>query len=238
MIPTLLAEINDNKLYAADFGIFEIAKVIDGRKPDGTCNERKRLGIALFSRTETEKTLFFRLRDMLVFLSRTLRHESFTFDRIAPTHAWQHPKNTIGISYHGESLGFLGTLHPLNRNRIDKKAAIVFAEIDMDTFSSLTGSEITYVTPGKFPGIDVDLTFTVAKDVPYGELAAVWTAHACAFLSDVRLIGIYENDFTNSVTVRFTFASAEKTLTRSEIAPYIDTIVAALDAKGITVRNQ
>lgn len=238
MIPTLLACVNDNKLYASSFGIFEIAKVIDGLREDGTCNERKRLGIALFSRTESEKALFFRMRDLLVFLGRTLRHASFSFERTNATHAWQHPKNTIAISYCGEQLGAMGTLHPLNNNAIDKKAAIVFAEIDMDTLSQLGGSEIAYRAPGKFPGIDIDLTFTAGKDVTYGTLAGVWEGMDCSYLTDVRLIDLYESDQSNSITVRFTFASDEKTLTRSEISPYIDAVVAALDRQGISVKNQ
>lgn len=238
MIPTLLACVNDNKLYAPGFGIFEIAKVIDGLREDGTCNERKRLGVALFSRTESEKTLFFRMRDLLVFLGRTLRHASFSFERTSTTHAWQHPKNTIAISYCGEQLGTMGTLHPLNNNAIDKKAAIVFAEIDMDTLSRLGGSEIAYRAPGKFPGIDIDLTFTAGKDVTYGALAGVWEGIDCSYLTDVRLIDLYESTLANSITVRFTFASDEKTLTRSEISPYIDAVVAALDRQGISVKNQ
>lgn len=238
MIPTLLACVNDNKLYASSFGIFEIAKVIDGLREDGTCNERKRLGIALFSRTESEKALFFRMRDLLVFLGRTLRHASFSFERTDVTHAWQHPKNTIAVSYCGEQLGTMGTLHPLNNNAIDKKAAIVFAEIDMDTLSQLGGSDIAYRAPGKFPGIDIDLTFTAGKDVTYGTLAGVWENIDCSYLTDVRLIGLYESEQANSITVRFTFASDEKTLTRSEISPYIDAVVTALDLQGISVKNQ
>lgn len=238
MIPTLLACVSDNKLYAPEFGIFEIAKVIDGRKPDGSCNERKRLGIALFSRIAEEKTLYFRLRDMLACLGRTLRHEAFTFEHTGAEHAWQHPKNTVSVSFRGTALGSMSALHPLNRNLIDKKAAVVFAEIDMDALSLLDGSEIAYAAPSKFPGIDIDLTFTAATDVPYAELEAAWKALECEFLAGVRLVGIYESGDSNAVTVRFTFVSEEKTLTRAEVTPYVDAIVAALDEKGIRVRTQ
>ena len=238
MIPTLLACVNDNKLYAPEFGIFEIAKVIDGRKPDGTCNERKRLGIVLFSRAETEKALFFRLRDMLVFLGRTLRHELFDLTAATAAHPWQHPRNTFSISCRGAALGFMSALHPLNLNLIDKKAAVVFAEIDLDTLSLVADSDITYVQPSKFPGIDIDLTFTADRGVPYAALETVWQARKCEFLSDVRLIDLYESERNNAITVRFTFVSDEKTLTRAEVAPYIDEIVAALDETGVRVRTQ
>ena len=233
-----MACVSDNKLYAPEFGIFEIAKVIDGRKPDGSCNERKRLGIALFSRIAEEKTLYFRLRDMLACLGRTLRHEAFTFEHTGAEHAWQHPKNTVSVSFRGTALGSMSALHPLNRNLIDKKAAVVFAEIDMDALSLLDGSEIAYAAPSKFPGIDIDLTFTAATDVPYAELEAAWKALECEFLAGVRLVGIYESGDSNAVTVRFTFVSEEKTLTRAEVTPYVDAIVAALDEKGIRVRTQ
>ena len=237
LIPTLLASVNDNKLFAPAFGIFEIAKVIDGLKADGTCNERKRLGIAMFSRTESEKTIFFALRDMLVALSRSLRHESFAFASGTPAHVWQHPKNTAEISYADTTLGFMSTLHPLNLNLIDKKAAIVFAEIDLDTLSELAGKEIAYTAPSKFPGIDIDLTFAVAKDLPFAKLASAWNALGCEFLTDVRLVGIYEEEAQNAVTVRFTFVSDEKTLSRAEVTPFVEQIVAALQAEGSAVKQ-
>ena len=237
MIPTLLASVNDNKLYAPEFGIFEIAKVIDGLKADGTCNERKRLGIALFSRTTSEKSLFFRLRDTLAALSRSLRHETFVFASGEVTHAWQHPKNTASVSFGGAELGFMSTLHPLNLNKIDKKAAIVFAEIDLDTLSELDGKEIAYNAPSKFPGIDIDLTFAVGKDVPYATLESAWKSLDCEFLADVGLVGIYEEEAQNSVTVRFTFVSDEKTLSRAEVTPFVDQIIAAIAEKGISVKQ-
>ncbi|MBR7137550.1 MAG: phenylalanine--tRNA ligase subunit beta, partial [Clostridia bacterium] len=237
MIPTLLASVNDNKLYAPEFGIFEIAKVIDGLKADGTCNERKRLGIALFSRTTSEKALFFRLRDTLAALSRSLRHETFAFASGEVTHAWQHPKNTASVSFGGTKLGFMSTLHPLNLNKIDKKAAIVFAEIDLDTLSKLDGKEIAYNAPSKFPGIDIDLTFAVGKDVPYAALESAWKSLDCEFLAEVGLVGIYEEEAQNSVTVRFTFVSDEKTLSRAEVTPFVDQIIAAIAEKGISVKQ-
>lgn len=236
MIPTLLAFVNDNKLYAPEFGMFEIGSVIVGRKADGTCDEKKKLGMVLFSKTATEKELFFRLRDMLNGLSRAIRHTDLTLANAAPTHDWQHPKNTVAISLGGKELGFMSPLHPLNLNKIDKKAAIVFAEIDMAELSTVTGSEIAYNVPSKFPGIDVDLTFTADKDVPYQALESVWSTIPCEYLAKAKLIGIYEGE-QNSITVRYQFVSADKTLTRAEVNPFIDAVIAALDEKGIRVKT-
>ncbi|MBQ5795768.1 MAG: hypothetical protein IIW14_07245, partial [Kiritimatiellae bacterium] len=179
----------------------------------------------------------FRLRDMLAALSRSLRHETFAFASGEVAHAWQHPKNTASISFNGSDLGFMSTLHPLNLNKIDKKAAIVFAEIDLDTLSELSGKEIAYNAPSKFPGIDIDLTFAVGKDVPFATLESAWKPLDCEFLADVSLVGIYEEEAQNSVTVRFTFVSDEKTLSRTEVTPFVDQIIAAIAEKGISVKQ-
>ncbi len=56
MVPTMITYVNENKSYANEFGIFEIARVIEGLREDGLCNERKHLGIALYSRTRAKKT--------------------------------------------------------------------------------------------------------------------------------------------------------------------------------------
>ena len=58
MGPTLLSVLQENRAFSADFGVFEIGRVAEGLGEDGLVKERKKLGIALFSRTQGEKELF------------------------------------------------------------------------------------------------------------------------------------------------------------------------------------
>ena len=45
IIPTQLCQIKINTSFSKEFGIFEIARVVEGLKDDGKCNESKKLAI-------------------------------------------------------------------------------------------------------------------------------------------------------------------------------------------------
>ena len=57
MIPTLLSFVKENRSYADTYSIFEIGHTVDGLRENGTANERKKLGVVLYSRTTSEETL-------------------------------------------------------------------------------------------------------------------------------------------------------------------------------------
>ena len=64
MIPTLLAFAKENKGYSDEYGIFEIGHTVDGLRDNGECNEQNKLGVVLYSKSESEETLFLRARDV------------------------------------------------------------------------------------------------------------------------------------------------------------------------------
>lgn len=237
MIPTLLTVINENKSFGTEYGVFEIARVVDGLKPDGTCNERKKLGIVLFSRDVSEKTLFFRLRDMISLMAANLRHKAVKFQHIDAFHNWQHPVNTAEIALDGEKLGFISTLHPLTAIKIDKKAAIVCAEIDMDTFTEIQKAELDYVEPSKFPGIDIDLTILRDTDVTYKTIEEIIRENGGEYLNSVRVTDVYDG-IISSITLRLSFSSPERTLSMNEIQDVVfGKIVPELEKSEILLKK-
>lgn len=235
MIPTLLSFVNENKGYSTDFGIFEIGKVIDGFDDNNLCRERKHLGIALFSRISDEKTLFFKLRDIVAMIGYDIKHTVLSFENTTATNNWEHPKNTVSILLNGIKIGTMAVLHPLNKNKIDKKSNIVFASIDVDLFSSINSNDIVYSEVSKFPGIDVDLSFIVNSN-KYSEISKEWTENKYDYLTDVKLIDVYEGE-QKSITLRFSFSSNEQTLSRTQIQPMLDNLINNLEKKGVNLKN-
>ncbi len=216
MVPTLLTVVNENKSFGTEYGVFEIARVIDGLREDGTCNERKKLGIVLFSRDCAEKELFFRLRDMLSLMVGNLRHKAVQFTHVDAFHNWQHPVNTVEVKVEDTKLGFISTLHPLTAIKIDKKAAIVCAEIDMDTFMNVGKAELDFVEPSKFPGIDIDLTILRDPNVTYRDIESIIKANGGEFLNSVKVTDVYDG-VISSITLRLGFSSPDRTLSMNEI---------------------
>ena len=234
MVPTMISYVNENKAYANEFGIFEIARVVEGLREDGLCSERKHLGIALYSRTRSEKDVYLGLRDLMASVAAELKHRPFEFRIAEAKHNWQHPRNTADIWLDGVCLGFITIVHPAVQSKIDKKAVIVAAELDMDAFSALPASVIRYDEPSKFPGIDIDLSLVVSDTQTYSALSAAW-ADVTPLLKGVSLIDSYTGA-VKSITLRFTFSSVERTLSKAEVQGWIDTIVERLGAMGVTLR--
>ncbi len=235
MTPTLLSAANENKAYAADFGIFEIARVVEGLKPDGSCNERKKLGILLVSKVKSEQDLYFELLGMVKTLGGSIKHIDLRFSSCEPAHSFQHPKNTAEITFDGNTLGFISVIHPEVIARIDKRAAIVAAELDMNLFSAIPFQTISYDEPSKYPGIDVDLSVIMKPGMTYAGIKAAWESKS-ELLKDVSLIDVFETAEYESITLRFAFSSDEKTLSREEIEPVIAEIIAELAEMGVNLK--
>ena len=237
MGPTLLAFVNENKSFAPDFGLFEIGRVCEGLKEDGMCNERKKLGIALYSRTRSEKELYLELLEILTALGRNIKRAEFTFAHAAPKHQWQHPRNTAVVCYNGKELGWLCTLHPAVLSKLDKKGAAVCAQLDMDAFAAIPATDIAYREPSRFPGIDIDLSLVLPEGITYGQLAPAWAEFDQDTLTGVTLIDSFQQKGFSSITLRFAFSSPERTLSKEEVQPWVDSILQKLAPLGVTLRS-
>ena len=232
MIPTLLSFAYENKGFSDAYGLFEIGHTVDGLLPDGTCNERKKLGVVLFDRTANEETLYYRAHEMLIAIFRTLKHRSPDFVSVEPRFNWQHPVNLSAITLDGGEIGFLTTLHPTVRGKLDKKAAVVAFELDMEIFSSISEKPLAYKEPSRYPGIDIDLSFSASVgSLDFAAIEKTAREVAGEYLKTVSLTDLYDGENGESVTLRFGFSSDEKTLARTEIQPAVDAVVSALSAK-------
>lgn len=236
MMPTMLSFVYENKGYADQYGIFEIGRVIKGLRASGECDERRTFAFSLYSKTESEKETYLKAVSMIRTLCREIKHVEPNFTKITPEHNFQHPKNTAAILIGDARVGTVCTLHPTNLGKLDKTAAVVCCEIDLDTFYLASVSAISYSEPSRFPGIDFDLSMVMVDGVRFCDAAKAWEKQNCPLLTGVTVTDIYESETTKSVTVRLTFSSDEKTLSMDEIQPIVDAIVADLDEIGIKLR--
>ena len=65
MLPTLLVMASENKDFGDKYGIFEIGRVVDGIKADGTSNERKHLGVVLYDKSGNEKAVYLKAVEII-----------------------------------------------------------------------------------------------------------------------------------------------------------------------------
>ncbi len=234
IVPTQLCQVKTNVNFAPDFGVFEIGKVIKGVKEDGLCNEQKKLCVTLYSKTKSLETLYIELSTMLSVIADNIKHKKLTFAPTEATHSYEHPRNLNTISCDGVVLGEIGIVHPTVGKKIDKKAAIVFAEIDVAKFAEIEDAGIHYAEPSRFPAIEVDLSFVTEIFAPIGK--AIENAN-CPLIKNVQVVDTYRDENGKSITVRLTFSHPEKTLTRDEVMDIANSIIDTLAKDNIALKS-
>lgn len=234
IIPTQLCQVKTNTSYSPDFGVFEIGRVVEGVKADGMCDEHKKLAVTLFSKTKSVEQLYFELRDMLSVVIDDIKHKKFEYKSMEATHSYEHPRNLNAIICDGKAIGEIGIVHPVVSKKIDKKAAIVFAQIDVSDFASIQNASISYEEPSKFPEIEIDLSFISDKFEPIAQAIADAKSN---LIKKTEVVDIYVDENSKSITTRITFSHPEKTLTREEVMEIADKVIATLEQKGIALKK-
>ena len=237
MIPTLLSFAKENKAYADDFGIFEIGHTVEGKRENGECDEQNKLGVVLYSKTQGEEALFLRATQAVRELAEDILHKSPEFVSAEPDYDFEHPVNSFDVTVDGAKIGYIAVPHPTVSENIDKKCAIAFFEIKTETFAKTSVGSLKYSEPSKFPAIEIDVTFaTDPQTLVFGKLLESARSAAGELLSDMWLKDIYQGDDGYAVTLRFSFLSRERTLTKQELTPVVEAITKAYSTLGINVK--
>lgn len=237
MIPTQLCQVKSNVSFAPDFGIFEIGRVVNGLDENNLCIENKKLAITLYSKTKNVKDVYFELRDILAVITDDLKHKALTFKKAEPKHSYEHPVNLNTILLDGKEIGTIGIAHPTVSKKIDKKASIVFAEIDVNEFSFTDAAAIMYDEPSKFPPMDYDISIEVPDGVFYATLSECWKSVNSDILKNTKIVDTYDTDTVHSITIRFEFSSSERTLSSNEVQSVMDSVIANLADAGVKLRQ-
>ncbi len=236
IIPTQLCQIKSNTSFSPNFGIFEIGRVVSAVDENNLCVENKMLAVTLFSKTQNVASLYYHLRDILATMSDDIKHKPLTFEAKQATKDYQHPRNLNKIFCDGVEIGEIGIAHPAVSKKIDKKAAIVFAQIDVGKFAKIENASISYEEPSKFPEMEIDLSFVSQRFAPIAEAVKLVNS---SLIKKIEVTDIYDDeaDGTKSITTRLTFAHPEKTLTREEVQEVTDKIINALKEKNISLKG-
>jgi phenylalanyl-tRNA synthetase beta chain len=242
IIPSLLGFVYKNVDIRPEMAMYEIGRVANGLKSDGLCDEKKRLSIVIASKELSEKEVFFKLKEVIeqVLLDVKNIAPRFVEDKEIDKYNYVHPVNSAGILLDDHEIGYFSVLNPKVRNNIDKKLNVAFAEIDIDDMEKVNELPLKYKEISKYPGVTVDLSLLVEKNIPYEGLSKYIDMYPCQYLNKYYLVDIFEDEKLmpgkKSVTVRFEFISMERTLEGHEIQDMVDGLLALLNSKNIELR--
>ncbi|MCR4850080.1 MAG: phenylalanine--tRNA ligase subunit beta [Lachnospiraceae bacterium] len=236
LMQSFLPVINKNKNYKPSFGIFEIGRKVNGTRADGTADEVRTLGVALYSKAEPEKQLYFKGVELVNTVLDELKHKKVNYVKTDCVFDYQHPKNTSDIIVDNVKIGVINTVHPSVLAKITRNAAIVMIEIEMDTLLGIDADDLSFDEPSKFPGIDYDLSLVINEGTRYENIEECWTRDGFKELKDVSVIDMYDNGNIKSVTLRFRFELPDRTLTSEEVQVDIDRILTNLRRVNVELK--
>lgn len=156
------------------------------------------------------------------------------------SHSALHPGKTARITIDGQSVGWLGELHPHWQKKYGLQKNAVLFEIDLDSLLQRTIPTVTEVS--KFPPIRRDVAVLVDNDINVQTLLDGMYAEKSEIVTDISLFDIYRGkdmgDTKKSLAFRVLLQDTEKTLTDAEADSAVTQLIEILKNKfGATLRN-
>lgn len=142
----------------------------------------------------------------------------------------------------GESVGYLGALDDTCRDRFDLQTAIVVAELDLDSLTTLYPPDHQVGELARFPAIERDVSIVVDETVNWQSIASHVHATQPQLLEDLRFVVTYRGKpiakGQKCVTLRMVFRDPAQTLRHDQVDPQVDAVVRRLQTElGAQLRS-
>jgi phenylalanyl-tRNA synthetase beta chain len=154
-----------------------------------------------------------------------------------------HPSQASRLEIGGVSVGMIGSLHPLLKDEYKIRDAVAVAELSFEKIVLGQNVQQTKFSPiSKFPAMDRDLAFVMAKAMPAGRVEEVIRKTAGANLQSVDIFDLFSGaslpEGMKSVAYRLVFQDLTKTLEDTHINSVRDAIVNAVTSElGVQFRG-
>lgn len=214
---------------------FEIGRVFDAKR-----NETTKLAFVFCGQKESEKVENnSKPQNIDLFgFAQKVSDSVGTFELSAMseiTNKFIHPYQNGDIYQNGCKIGYLAKLHPAVQKEFDIDETYI-CEIDFD---KLANNEICATNVSKFQSLKRDLSVLVPKNLEFHKIRTTIDELNINELKSFNLADVYSDeklgDF-ESLTLRFTLQSDEKTLEDDEIIAIMAKITNALADININIR--
>lgn len=158
---------------------------------------------------------------------------------IADQHSSLHPGQSARIEHRGESIGWVGALHPRLIKALGIKGVVYVFELDVAKISQITLPH--YQPLVKFPAISRDLAIIAKNEITFSILYATVTKAAGKHLVNLECIDDYRGAGIpagqRSLLLRLTWQDEARTLVADEVNASVDSIIKMLSSSlNVTLR--
>ena len=162
------------------------------------------------------------------------------FSFVADRHVALHPGQCARIERDGETVGFMGALHPSLLKKLDLNGPVYLFEVTLD---AVTGGKLPrFSSLSKFPESRRDLALLVDQSTAFAQIRTTAVEAAGEFIKQVTLFDVYQGQGIEpgrkSLALGLTWQHPSRTLNDEEINSAVSAVVSALrDRCGATLRE-
>jgi phenylalanyl-tRNA synthetase beta chain len=238
----------------SDVRLFEAGEVFE--KSGDKHNEYRRLAFAATGNlappsvhSGARPVTFFDIKGDTEQLLAAFDHKSLYFDDKAP--AYYHPGRSARAVLDGQTVAYLGQLHPAVAAARKLRQDVFLAEVMLERLYKHSLREPKYQRFSKFPTVDRDFSFIFDDAVTFERIRSAIEALNIVELQSFVPVEIYRGEKTHpgktgpsgapgkySTLLRAEFQSQERTLRDDEVAQWSAQIVKTLEGLGGTLRAQ
>ena len=146
------------------------------------------------------------------------------------SHPALHPGQTAAVVRRGETIGYLGKLHPSVQKQLDLPQAPFLFELKQAPLLDAVLPHFREIS--RFPEVHRDIAIVVDEEVAAQSLMDTARAAGGPLLTDLKIFDVYAGKGveTNrkSVAISLTFQEESRTLNETEVASAMDAIISAL----------
>ncbi len=232
MLPSMLKVVYDNKTTYANFGVFEIGRVVSGLNKDNLVNEEKSLAFALYDKQGANGLL--KAKEIVDYVLKYVVKCNVKYVPAKPKHEFLSPANYYEICVDGKVVGLIASLHPANKP--DTKCDITLCEINWDMLVNAEERQTKFAQVSKFPKSELDFNFLLPKDTNYSEIEKIAYSVSADFDYTVTLLDVYEMENAKSYTLHYELVSFTRTLVAEEIEVFHKKVIGAFAENNINLK--
>lgn len=152
-----------------------------------------------------------------------------------------HPGRKADVIIDGQTVGFLGEVHPevLDNYVIGTKAYV--AVLDVKMLAELADFDVKYKGVAKFPAVTRDISLVMKKDVLAGQVEEVIRKNGGKLLESFRLFDVYEGEQLGkdekSLAYSIQFRASDRTLEDKDVTAVMEKILKKMEQLGIKIRQ-
>ena len=240
LAPTIIKFADENKNKLDNFGIFEIGRVWDSLDENNLAVEKKKLAVVLASESDSEKELYFRLKEIVEYIANHIMH--IKVDYLGKTeNKIYHPINSCAISCGDVVVGEMGVMHPVIVKNIDKRKAMAVLELDVEKMLECEKVQFKVKQTSKFQSVSLDFNFVAPNSMKYGEIEKALNEFRASYLLEHSLKDIYINNEVLagkiSYTINFIVTPKDRTLEASDIEKFSTRLIDHMGRIGVELRK-